>query len=306
VENIKNWAKLARLPFYNCAIFPFILGVIMVFKIEKAFSWQVFILAILGVFFILVATHYVGEYFDFEVDELSAKMEKNKFSGGSQVLQTSRIAKKNVLVGGFISAGIAGLIGIFIYWFFNPGPLTIWFGIVGLLCGVLYSLPPFNWVKRGFGEIIIGFAYGWLTVATAFYLMSGKIIPLIFWVSLPIALTIFNVILINEFPDYPADKQCGKKTLVVRAGKEISSYIYIIATALQWVLFFLSVIKFGVPKLALIFYFPVFAISSFLVYKIIGKKYKNAAQLEKICGLTIVVNLGTALAYILAFTFGSF
>jgi hypothetical protein len=64
--------------------------------------------------------------------------------------------------------------------------------------------------------------------------------------------------------------------------------------------------KFGVPKLALIFYLPIFAISAFLVHKIIGKKYKDAAQLEKICGLTIVVNLGTSLAYILAFTFGSF
>ncbi|MEA3307827.1 MAG: prenyltransferase [Elusimicrobiota bacterium] len=306
MTNIKNWVKLARLPFYNSAILPFVLGIVIAFQIEKAFSWPVFIFSILGMFFILVATHYVGEYFDFEVDEMSAKMEKNKFSGGSQVLQDTQIPKKNVLIGGLVSVGLAGIIGIFIYWFFNPGPLTLWFGIIGLACGVLYSLPPFSWGKRGIGEIIIGFAYGWLTIATAFYLMSGKIIPLIFWISLPIVLTIFNVILINEFPDYPADKQCGKKTLVVRFGKEISSYIYITATALQWILFSLSVIKFSVPKLALIFYLPVFAISVFLVYKILGKKYKDAAQLEKICGLTIVVNLGTALAYILAFIFGTF
>ena len=305
MENIKNWAKLARLPFYNSAIFPFILGIIISVQIEKAFSWPVFMFSILGMFFILVATHYVGEYFDFEVDELSAKMEKNKFSGGSQVLQETQIPKKNVLMAGFVSIGIAAVIGLLIHGFFDRGPLILVFGAIGILCGVLYSLPPFSWCKRGIGEIIIGFAYGWLTIASAFYLMSGKIIPLIFWVSLPIALTIFNVILINEFPDYPADKKCGKKTLVVRFGKEISSYIYVISAVLQWILFLLSAVKFGVPKLALVFYAPIFVISSFLVYEIIKKKYKEAKQLEKICGLTILINLGTALAYILAFIFGS-
>jgi 1,4-dihydroxy-2-naphthoate polyprenyltransferase len=306
VENIKNWVKLARLPFYNSAILPFVLGIIISVKIEKAFSWPVFIFSILGMFFILVATHYVGEYFDFEVDTLSAKMGRNKFSGGSQVLQNTRIPKKNVLIGGFVSIGFAVITGFFIYYYFNLGPLILLLGAIGMFCGILYSLPPFNWAKRGIGEIIIGFAYGWLTIASAFYLMSGKIISLIFWVSLPIGLTIFNVILINEFPDYDADKKCGKKTLVVRFGKKISSYIYVFSTMLQWVFFSLSVIKFGVPALALIFYLPIFAISAFLVYKIIGKKYKNAAQLEKICGLTILVNLGTAIAYILAFASGSF
>ncbi|MCG2726448.1 MAG: prenyltransferase [Elusimicrobia bacterium] len=306
MTNIKNWLKLARLPFYNSAIFPFILGIIISVQIEKTFSWPVFIFSILGLLFILLATHYVGEYFDFEVDALSAKMEKNKFSGGSQVLQNGGISRKNVLIAGFIFMGLAGITGFFIYWFFNKGPLTIWLGAIGIFCGVLYSLPPFNWGKRGIGEIIIGFAYGWLTIASAFYLMSGKIIPLISWVSLPIALSIFNVILINEFPDYPADKQCGKKTLVVRFGKEISSRIYVAAAALQWILFSLSVIKFGVPKSALIFYLPVFAISFFLAYEIIRRKYRDAKRLEMICGLTIVVNLGTTLAYILAFSFGSY
>ena len=257
-------------------------------------------------FFILLATHYVGEYFDFEVDALSAKMEKNKFSGGSQVLQNSQMSKKNVLIAGFVSIGIAAIIGLLIHKFFDRGPLILVFGAIGIFCGVLYSLPPFSWGKRGIGEIIIGFAYGWLTIASAFYLMSGKIIPLIFWVSLPVALSIFNVILINEFPDYPADKKCGKKTLVVRAGKEISSYIYVSASALQWILFSLSVIKFGVPKSALIFYLPVFAVSFFLASEVINGKYKDSGKLERICGLTILVNLGTALAYILAFTFGSF
>jgi len=301
VENIKNWAKLARLPFYNSAILPFVLGIIISVQIEKAFSWPVFIFSILGMFFILVATHYVGEYFDFEVDTLSSKMGRNKFSGGSQVLQTTRIPKKNVLIGGFVATGLAGITGIFIYWFFNPGPLTVWFGVIGILCGVLYSFPPFNWGKRGIGEIIIGFAYGWLTIASAFYLMSGKIIPMITWISLPIALTIFNVILINEFPDYAADKVAAKKTLVVRFGKEISSYIYVVSTMLQWVFFSLSVIKFGVPALALIFYLPIFAISFFLVLEVLKGHYKDREKLEKICGLTILVNLGTVIAYILAF-----
>jgi len=75
----------------------------------------------------------------------------------------------------------------------------------------------------------------------------------------------------------------------------------VVSTMLQWVFFSLSVIKFGVPALALIFYLPIFAISFFLVLEVLKGHYKDREKLEKICGLTILVNLGTVIAYILAF-----
>ena len=88
-------------------------------------------------------------------------------------------------------------------------------------------------VKRGVGEIFIGFCYGWLPVASAYYIQTATIAPIIHWMWLPIGLSIFNVILLNEFPDYEADKAAGKKNLLYRIGKQKGMFVYVIFNLLD-------------------------------------------------------------------------
>jgi len=120
---------------------------------------------------------------------------------------------------------------------------------------LFYSTPPIRFVKRGVGEILIGFCYGWLPVATAFYLQTSRIDNIIHLIAIPIAATIFNVIFINEFPDYPADLTEGKRNLLVRVGKKKGSFIYILMTIVGWAGFLLS-LEAGFPERA--FYFFIF------------------------------------------------
>jgi 1,4-dihydroxy-2-naphthoate octaprenyltransferase len=77
------------------------------------------------------------------------------------------------------------------------------------------------------GEILIGFCYGWLSIAAGFFLFAGFFSPQVSLLSIPIGFSIFNVILINEFPDEEADRAIGKRTLVVRFGKERMGDLYI-------------------------------------------------------------------------------
>jgi 1,4-dihydroxy-2-naphthoate octaprenyltransferase len=44
--------------------------------------------------------------------------------------------------------------------------------------------------------------------------------------AIPVSLLIAAVLYINEFPDYTADKQVGKNTLVVRLGREKAVVLY--------------------------------------------------------------------------------
>jgi len=60
-----------------------------------------------------------------------------------------------------------------------------------------------------------------LPVASAYYIQTSAIHPVIHWMAIPIGITIFNVILLNEFPDYEADKATGKKNLLYRLGKKV-------------------------------------------------------------------------------------
>ena len=150
------------------------------------------------------------------------------------------------------------------------------------------------------GEIFIGFCYGWVAVASAYYIQTTTINPIVHWMAISIGLTIFNVILLNEFPDYEADKATGKRNLLNRVGKNAGMIIHVILALLASTTVFFSVF-FGVPFAVVYFYLPFFIISLFIILMMLYGKYEERKTLNILCGLNIAVNLGTSLSFLLAY-----
>ncbi len=298
-ETVKGWIQLSRPPFHLVGLLPFILGTVMAWRLYGIFNVPVLIWSILAVVLTMLSTYYSGEYHDLAVDTLSAGMERNAFSGGSQVIVRNLLPHRQARYAGYVMLLLAGVVGVVLQFYYDTGLWTIPLGVTGMIAGFFYSTPPLRWVKRGVGELIIGYCYGWLPVATAFYLQVGRIDDIVHWVAIPIACTIFNVILINEFPDYPADLIEGKRNLVVRLGKSTSAYLYIAMHVTAWIAFGLSVNQ-GVPGVAILLYLPVFFVSLMLVVLVWRCGYLDRKRLALICGLTIFVNLGTSLSYTIA------
>lgn len=300
------WLKLSRAPFLSVGILPFILGALLYKKIYGDFNILIFLLSCAAVVFIMLSTYLNGEYYDTDEDVLSDKLNKrNKFSGGSGIPVKGIIQKKHIRTVSYISITSAICIGLLLQFYFKTGIWTIPLGVSGIIFGFFYSKPPLRWVKRGYGEILIGYCYGWLPIAVSFYLQSGFLISIIFWISIPIGLSIINVIFLNEFPDYEPDKIAGKTNILVRIGKKWGAHLYAFISILQHFFVIISIIK-GFPKEILFFYTPFFIISIFLIIMILKGKNYNKKQLEFICGLNIIVNLGTTLSYILSLHYLTF
>jgi 1,4-dihydroxy-2-naphthoate octaprenyltransferase len=142
------------------------------------------------------------------------------------------------------------------------------------------------------GEILIGFCYGWLPIATGFYLFTGFFSPQAFLLSIPVSLSIFNVILINEFPDEEADRTIGKRTLVVRFGKERMGEFYLSLSVLVGLSFIKVLTKFGRTPLWIFILagIPLTLILWNLV-QIWRANYKDRRRLEILCRNTLLINL---------------
>jgi 1,4-dihydroxy-2-naphthoate octaprenyltransferase len=300
IENIKNWFSLSRPPFHTVGILPFVLGTLLAYKINAIFSMEVFILGVSAVILIMLSTYQSGEYFDYREDEISQRYYKSSFAGGSGVIQAKGMSRSVALWTSIISLILAGAIGIILQFVLKTGPYTLLLGFLGAFPGFFYSTRPIRLVQRGIGELFIGFCYGWLPVASAYYIQTGSIHPVIHWLSISIGLTIFNVILLNEFPDYMADKATGKKNLLNRIGKKNGIFLYIVFSLLASAAILASPF-WGIPFKVIYFYLPVFIISLFIVVMVQRGRYEDKQMLEKLCGLNIAVNLGTSLAYILAY-----
>jgi 1,4-dihydroxy-2-naphthoate octaprenyltransferase len=299
-EKLSAWLALSRPPFHSVGVLPFILGGVLAWRLGGAFRWDICAWGTLGVVLVMLATYYAGEYWDYVEDSLSAQLGPSRFAGGSGVLQRGLLPRHAALWASLVSLVLAigvALILQLVYW---TGPWTIPFAALGLLGGFFYSARPVRWVRTGLGELWIAFCYGWLPVAVGYYLQVGAVAPLVHWLAVPIGLTIFNVILLNEFPDYAADSAAGKANLAVRLGRERASLLYGSVSLGSWVAMLLSLGR-GVPARALWVYVPVLALSLALVVLVMRGRWRDRAALERLCAANLAVNLGTTAAYVFAF-----
>jgi 1,4-dihydroxy-2-naphthoate octaprenyltransferase len=299
-EKLRAWLALSRPPFHSVGVLPFVLGGVLAWRQAGVFRWDVCGWGTLGVVLVMLATYYAGEYWDYAEDALSAHLGPSRFAGGSQVLQRGLLPRHAALWASLVSLLLAVGVGLVLQLAYQTGPWTIPLAVLGMLGGFFYSTRPVRWVSRGWGELWIAFCYGWLPVAGGYYIQAGKIAPLVHWLAAPIGLTIFNVILLNEFPDYPADSAAGKANMVVRLGPERASRLYGLTSLGSWVAMFLS-LGHGVPTRAVWFYLPVLALSLTLVVLVMRGGWRDRVTLERLCGANLVVNLGTTAAYVLAF-----
>ena len=284
------WWRLSRVPFLSVGILPLILGFVLAWRRGYRGPLGLYLLSSGAVILIMWMSYYLAERNDFEGDRVNQGF--NEFSGGSRVLVEGVLPPWVPLVLGYGCLVGAVLTGFYIYLRYPSGPWTLFLGGVGIFCGFFYSSKPFRWSYRGVGEILIGFCYGWLPIATGFYLFTGFFNHQILLLSLPVSLSIFNVILMNEFPDEEADRSIGKRNLVVLFGKERMADVYLGLSVLLGFTFIKILLVFG-PRPVWIL--PLSGIPLFLmVWNLVHLwrgNYKESQALERLCRNTLLINL---------------
>ncbi|MDD5561064.1 MAG: prenyltransferase [Candidatus Omnitrophica bacterium] len=295
---IKYWVLLSRAPFLSVVILPFVLGTLLAQRLTGKFNPAIFFLGLSGAILIQLSAHYSGEVYDLKEDRLAGALGKSQFSGGSQVLVDNLIpgGKVKALIYAVIALALA--IGAILQFYFKTGGSTLLLGISGMICALFYSKPPLRWVSRGLGEILIAYSFGLLAVNTAFYIQVSRFDISALFISLPIAFSVANIILINEYPHYRADKEAGKENLLVRIGKEKGAFLYTLLVVCAGAAFCLALTK-SLPMESALFYFPVLITAVILAYLMLRGAYENRLLLERMCAMTILVNLGTCFSCIL-------
>jgi len=284
------WWKLSRVPFLSVGILPLILGFILALRRGYKGPLGLYVLSTTAVILIMWMTYYLGEWNDLEGDRINRDF--NRFSGGSRVLVREVLPAWVSLVLGYGCLAGAILIGSYIYLRYQTDFRTLLLGGLGIFFGFFYSNKPFRWSYRGLGEILIGFCYGWLPIATGFFLLTGFFSPQILLLSVPVGFSVFNVILINEFPDKEADHAIGKRNLVVRFGKERMGDLYIGLSILTGFSFIKMMWGKGYPPywLLLLSGIPSFLILWNLIQVWRGN-YHDPRKLERLSLNTLSVNL---------------
>jgi len=85
-------------------------------------------------------------------------------------------------------------------------------------------------------ELAVALAYGPLVVGGTYLVQTGRLSAPVLQASLALGVLVAAFLWINQFPDYRADRQSGKRNLVVRLGPEraANGYVVICAVGYLW------------------------------------------------------------------------
>lgn len=206
------------------------------------------------------------------------------FTGGSRFIQNGVFSLQETFWFGLGLLGSAIALGLVLIMVSGGG--LFWIGLSGLCLGWGYSAPPLRLNSRGLGEPALAVGFGSLIPLGAWFVQTSEIAFYPLLISLPLALLIMNILYINQFPDYQADKRSGKRHWVVRLGLVKAPWIYIGSVVIASLIIGLLVWYQLIPVLSLISLFPL--LLAFKAGLDLLKYADKPAQLEPAIKLTII------------------
>jgi 1,4-dihydroxy-2-naphthoate octaprenyltransferase len=180
-----------------------------------------FVLALIGAVCAHISVNALNEYHDFK-SGLDLKTERTPFSGGSGTLPAKPELASLALGAGLIAMAIAGLIGF--YFLTVQGSSILPLGLLGLAVIGAYT----RWLTRNPLLCLIapGLGFGTLMVMGTDLVLSGGYSWTAFFASLVPFFLVSNLLLLNQFPDTPADQSIGRRHYPIVIGRAKSSLIY--------------------------------------------------------------------------------
>lgn len=232
---LRAWWICLRIPFLTASVIPILIGTAGSFAEGIFFPFRFFLTILAGIF-IHLGVNITNDYFDSRpegTDWINREFIR-PFSGGSRVIQSGLLTPLEVFLGACLFYLLASVLGLWLTYL--SGSWLLLLGLVGFISGFFYVAPPFKWVHRGIGELLVGINFGVLMVLGAYYVQTSKFSSNLLLASLPISILIAAVLYINQFPDYEADKKTGKFHLVIRLGKKRAAYGYVVMIILSLLL----------------------------------------------------------------------
>jgi 1,4-dihydroxy-2-naphthoate octaprenyltransferase len=274
------------------------LSSIIAVSLGLAISWNITnelnvihgILTLIGVVSLHVSVDLLNDYWDFKRG-IDTNTQRTKMSGGTGVLPEGLLEPSVVYrvgIGFLIFGGVIG--GFFVFTFGITIAIILAFAILSIY---FYSTKLVNW---GLAEVFVAIK-GTMIVLGTFYIQTNQIIEIPIFAGIVVGVLSAVVLFITSFPDHDADKEKGRKTLVILFGKKNSSLAYWIFPAIVYsiIFIFISTEHFPVYTLLTLFAIP-FLVKSGMKLK---SAYDNTKKMiepmsttisfSRICGVLLIL-----------------
>lgn len=244
-ERSGTWDDLlAKARAYRTAVRPLsltaslvsvLLGGALAVAANGALNIGLFTLTLVAALLVQVGTNMINDWKDAERDGEN-RSALRPFSGGSRVIQLGLVSRAEMGFWGLSLSLVAAVIGVYLVAVSGLGLLPLI--LYGLAAGLFYTGVEgrFSFINLapGVGESLIATTYGVGITLGTYFVQTGGYSWQALLLSLPVALLVTNVLLINSFADAESDAKTEKKTLVVRLGTRRAKNLLLAMFALAY------------------------------------------------------------------------
>ncbi len=303
ITKTQAWSAQIRANFLVLAILLVAIGLAYTGKYpgESGFNWLHAVLIALGTISAHISVNLFNEFSDFST-KIDFNTRRTPFSGGSGMLPAGHTRPDHVKALSFITLAFSATIGIYFsivsHWTILP------ISIIGAIAIVFYT-PILS--RFLLGELFAGLALGTLVVIGTYIAMTASpgqallsLLPReVLLASIPPGILTALLLFLNEFPDARADREGGRKHLVIALGYKTSSILYTVLMVLVFaVIAFIPLMQAGSQWL----YLALIPLPLALKASAMAMKFDpdNPDKLIPAMGMNVMVVLGTDLLIALA------
>ena len=288
--SLSVWIRVIRLKFLLASDIAVSLGLAISWNVTNDLNVIHAILTMIGVVSLHVSVDLLNDYWDFKRG-IDTNTQRTKMSGGTGVLPEKLLKPSQVYkagIGFLIFGGIIG--GFFVFTFGLTIAIILSFAILSIY---FYSTKLVNW---GLAEVFVAIK-GTMIVLGTFYIQTNQILEIPIFAGIVVGVLSAAVLFIASFPDHDADKQKGRRTLVILFGKEKASIVYWVFPVIVYSIIFIFVVTeyFPVYTLLTLFAIPL-VIKSGMKLKSVYDDTKKMIQpmsttisFSRICGALLIL-----------------
>ncbi len=261
--SVSVWFRVIRIKFLLASVIAVSLGLVISYWQTKTLDAVSAIITMGGVILLHASVDLLNDYSDYKrgIDTIS---KRTKFSGGTGVLPEGLLKPSTVYYAGIVCLVLGSLAGAYF--------VIIYGWIIAVILGfAILSIYFYSTkiVDSGLGEIFVGIK-GTMIVLGTIFIQTEQILPTNILAGIIAGTLSSFVLFITSFPDHDADKQKGRKTLVIVLGKQR-------ATGLYWVF---PGVAYGLIMIGIVYdLLPVYSAMVFVTMPMMlksGQKIKHA------------------------------
>ena len=217
-DSVRIWMMAARPRTLPAAVAPVLVGTALAAH-DADVDWLAFFAALIGAVAIQVGTNLSNDYSD---ARRGADTEDRL--GPVRVTAGGLVPPRQVLIATWASFGVAVLVGVYLISIAGWELLVI--GAASILAGVLYTGGPRPYGYEGLGELFVFLFFGIVAVTGSYFVQVEELPWEAVALAAPVGFLAAAILVVNNVRDIDTDRRAGKRTLVVRLGRERARLLY--------------------------------------------------------------------------------